>query len=151
MMTERDDLRSRAIPRLSCNRRMMRSKQQLSNTNRKHGESSPNHWITGQTLRYCGKPLRQSMRDHSPTLRTNPSSSTALQVSSPKQIANRFYKQFTTSKLGVHSSSREIQLVQIAVRWKSSKVAVTLTPDLVARAILAALKPWAQASSASST
>ena len=33
------------------------------------------------------------------------------QVSSPKQIANYFNRQFTTSKLSRHTSSREIRLL----------------------------------------
>ena len=33
------------------------------------------------------------------------------QVSSPKQIANYFNRQFTTSKLGRHTSSRETRIV----------------------------------------
>ena len=34
------------------------------------------------------------------------------QVSSPKQIANYFNRQFTTSRLGRHNSSRDSQLVK---------------------------------------
>ena len=58
-----------------------------------------------------------------------------IQVSSPKQIANRFNKQFTTSKLGAHTSSPETRLVGREVRRRSAETAVTFTPDLVASAI----------------
>ena len=36
-------------------------------------------------------------------------------VSSPKKIANYFNRQFTISKLGRHTSSRETQLVSVVV------------------------------------
>ena len=57
------------------------------------------------------------------------------QVSSPKQIANRFNEQFTTSKLGKHNSSREIRLVSREVRINNKETTVTFTNDLVTRAI----------------
>ena len=56
------------------------------------------------------------------------------QVSSPKQIANRFNEQFTTSKLGRHNSSRETRLVSREVRRNPKEPAVTFTTDLVTRA-----------------
>ena len=57
------------------------------------------------------------------------------QVSSPKQIANRFNEQFTTSKLGRHNSSRETRLVSREVRRNPKETTVTFTTDLVTRAI----------------
>ena len=47
------------------------------------------------------------------------------QVSSPKQIANYFKRQFTTSKLGRHTSSRETRLVSREIKRKSFTSAVT--------------------------
>ena len=54
-----------------------------------------------------------------------------FQVSSPKQIANYFNKQFTTSKLGRHTSTRESRLVSIEIKRKSLLSAVTFTTDKV--------------------
>ena len=51
------------------------------------------------------------------------------QVSSPKQIANYFNRQFTTSKLGRHTSSRETRLVSREIKRKSLMSAVTFTTD----------------------
>ena len=55
------------------------------------------------------------------------------QVSSLKQIANRFNRQFTTSKRG--KDSPEIRLVSREVRRKSMEMATTFTSDMVANAI----------------
>ena len=52
------------------------------------------------------------------------------QVSSPKQI-NHFNRQFTTSKLGRHTSSRETRLVYREIKRKSLTSAVTFTTDQV--------------------
>ena len=57
------------------------------------------------------------------------------QISSPKQIANRFNEQFTTSKLGRHNSSQETRLVSREVRRNPKETKVTFTTDLVTRAI----------------
>ena len=57
------------------------------------------------------------------------------QVSTPKQIANRFNEQFTTSKLGRHNSSRETRLVSREVRRSPKETTVTFTTDMVTRAI----------------
>ena len=56
------------------------------------------------------------------------------QVSSPKQI-NHFNRQFTTSKLGRHTSSRETRLVSREIKRKSVMSAVTLTTDQVTTGI----------------
>ena len=57
------------------------------------------------------------------------------QVSSPKQIANYFNRQFTTSKLGRHTSSRETRLVSREIRRKSFTSGVTFTTDQVTKGI----------------
>ena len=53
------------------------------------------------------------------------------QVSSPKQIANYFNRQFTTSKLGRHTSSRETRLVSRKIKRKALMSAVIFTTDQV--------------------
>ena len=57
------------------------------------------------------------------------------QVSSPKQIANYFNRQFTTSKLGRHTSSRETRIVYREIKRKSFMSAVTFATDQVIKAI----------------
>ena len=57
------------------------------------------------------------------------------QVSSPKQIAKDFNRQFTTSKLGRHTSSRETRLVYREIKRKSLMSAVTFTTDQVIKEI----------------
>ena len=57
------------------------------------------------------------------------------QVTSPKQIANYFNRQFTTSKLGRHTSSRNTRLVSRKIKRKSLTSAVTFTTDQVTKGI----------------
>ena len=57
-------------------------------------------------------------------------------TSSPKlDIANKFNKQFTTSKLGIHSSSRETRYVSREARKKSQETAPIFTTVMVTSAI----------------
>ena len=53
----------------------------------------------------------------------------------PNQIANYVNRQFTTSKLGRHTSSRETRLVSREIKRKSLMSAVTFTTDQVIRRI----------------
>ena len=57
------------------------------------------------------------------------------QVTSPKQIANYFNRQFTTSKLGRHTSSRNTRLVSRKIKRKSLTSAVTFTTDQFTKGI----------------
>ena len=57
------------------------------------------------------------------------------QVTSPKQISNYFNRQFTTSKLGRHTCSRDTQLVSREIKRKSLTSAVTFTTDQVTKGI----------------
>ena len=57
------------------------------------------------------------------------------QVTFPKQIGNYFNGQFTTSKLGRHTSSRDTRLVSREIKWKSLTSAVTFTTDQVTKGI----------------
>ena len=66
------------------------------------------------------------------------------QVSSPKQIANYFNRQFTTSKLGRHTSSRETRLVSREMKLKSLTSAVTFTTDQVTKGISSCCNTRAQ-------
>ena len=55
------------------------------------------------------------------------------QVSSPKQMANYFKRQFTTTKLGRHTSSHKTRLVSREITRKSLISEVTFTTDQVIR------------------
>ena len=57
------------------------------------------------------------------------------QVSSPKQIANYFNRQFTTSKLGRHTSSCDTRIVSREIKRKSLMLAMTFTTDQVIKGI----------------
>ena len=73
-------------------------------------------------------------------------------TSSPKDIANKFNKQFTTSMLGIHSSSHETRYVSREARKKSQETAPTFTTAMVTSAITAATaEPVDLICSASST
>ena len=56
-------------------------------------------------------------------------------TSSPKDIANKFNKQFTTSKLGIHSSSHETRYVSREARKKSQETAPIFTTAMVTSTI----------------
>ena len=59
----------------------------------------------------------------------------ASQVTSPKHVANYFNRQFTTSNLGRHTSSRDTRLVSREIKRKSLTSAVTFTTDQVTKRI----------------
>ena len=76
------------------------------------------------------------MVNRRPRLRTRQSHLTTLdRVSSPKQIAKYFNRQFTTSKLGRHTFSRETRLVSREIKRKSLTSAMTFTTDQVTKGI----------------
>ena len=57
------------------------------------------------------------------------------QVTSPKQIANYFNQQFTTSMLGRHTSSRDTRLVYREIKQKYLTSAMAFTTDQVTKGI----------------
>ena len=135
MMSARDDLRSRdpTSPALSqmndeinqVKNRHKRDKWRTFVETLDHKSASSKLWRTIKTL--DGK---STQTDENEAITFNGS-----QVSSPKQIANCFNEQFTTSKLGRHNSSRETRLVSRKVRRNPKETTVTFTTDLVTRAI----------------
>ena len=58
-----------------------------------------------------------------------------ISFSSSKQLAAKFNKQFNTSKLGIHSSSRETRLVTRETKRKPMEIEEAFTADIVTRAI----------------
>ena len=135
MISARDDLRSRdpTSPALSqmndeinqAKNRHKRDKWRTFVETLDHKSASSKLWRTIKTL--DGKSTQTAENE---AITFNGS-----QVSSPKQIANRFNEQFTTSKLGRHNSSRKTRLVSREVRRNPNDTIVTFTTDLVTRAI----------------
>ena len=101
-----------------------------------------NDEITRTTNEHRRNPWRQFVEtlDHrtdSSKLRTENEAITFddSQVSSPKQISNYFNRQFTTSKFGRHTSSRENRIVYREIKRKSLMSTVTFTTDQVIKGI----------------
>ena len=105
--------------RLRCNRWTMRSPEQQTNIGEIHGDSSWRHWTTGYTLPNCGELSRQYTANHRQNLRTKPSLLMTLII-----FPNYFNRQFTTSKLGRHTSSRETRIGSREIKRKSLMSAV---------------------------
>ena len=105
--------------RLRCNRWTMRSPEQQTNIGEIHGDSSWRHWTTGYTLPNCGELSRQYTANHRQNVRTKPSLLMTLII-----FPNYFNRQFTTSKLGRHTSSRETRIGSREVKRKSLMSAV---------------------------
>ena len=126
MMRARDDLRSRdptspALPQMN---------DEINQAKNRHKR---NKWRTFvETLDFktvanyqgTGRQIKQTAENEASTFNGS-------QVSSAKQIANRFNEQFTTSKLGRHNSSRETRLMSREVRLNPKETTVIFTTDLV--------------------
>ena len=82
-----------------------------------------------------GESQSLNQRPHFPKAENEAITFGDIRVSTPKQIANYFNRQFTTSKLGRHNSSREIQIVSREIKRKSLMSAVTFTTDQVIKGI----------------
>ena len=91
----------------------MRSPEQQTNIGEIHGDSSWRHWTTGYTLPNCGELSRQYTANHRQNLRTKPSLLMTLII-----FPNYFNRQFTTSKLGRHTSSRETRIGSREIKRK---------------------------------
>ena len=129
-MRARDNLRSRdstspALPEMN---------NEITRITNEHKYKSGDNmclwrrWIIRQPLQNCGGPSRQYMVNRRPRMRKR-------QVSSLMQIANYFNRQFTTLKLGRHTSSRVTRLVSREIKRKSFTSAVTFTTDQVTTSI----------------
>ena len=90
-------------------------------------------WIIRQTLQNCGELSIDG--ELTPNAENDAITFDDSLVSFPKQIANYFNRQFTTSKLGRHAFPQEIRLVSREIRRKSLTSAVTFTTDQVSKGI----------------
>ena len=111
----------------------MRSPKQHRITKEDSGENLLRAYTTGLTAPSCG--------GRSKELAANPSRRQRMRVklrkpdTSPKMITNNSYRQFTTSKLGKHSSSRRTRQVSKDVKRMSLEDAQSFTSDQVTSAI----------------
>ena len=124
VMTRRDDLRKRdhtlsELPRLNKD-----IQKRICEHKREHGQILPS----------CGELSKELTAEQNARQRTKLSFN-GISFSSSKQLAVKFNKQFSTSKLGRHSSSRETRLVTRETKRKPMEMAKTFTADIITRAI----------------
>ena len=106
------------------------------NTGETHGDSSWRHWTVHRTD--PSKLWRTINAIHGKSLPKTENKAITFgntQVSSQKQIANYFNRQFTTSKLGRHTFSRETRIVSREIKRKSLMSAVTFATDQVIKGV----------------
>ena len=135
VMTKRDDIRKRdhtssELPRLNkdiqkriCEHKRPKWRDFVENTD--HKTNITKLWRTIKGI--DGRAKR--------TAENEAISFNGISFSSSKQLAAKFNKQFNTSKLGRHSSSRETRLVTRETKRKPMEMAETFTADIVTRAI----------------
>ena len=103
------------------------------------GFPDPSQFSAAKLTHYSTKPQRRTIKaidGKSPPNADNEAITFGdNQVSSPKQIANYVNRQFTTSNLGRHTSSRETRLVSREITRKTLMSAVTFTTDQVIKGI----------------
>ena len=135
MMEERDDIRKQdpTSPRMST----MNDKITKATSDHKrrqwrefvetidHRTHSTKFW---RTIRGIDSKSKQTAENEGITFTRRPHTS-------PKMIANSFNRQFTTSKLGKHSSSRKTRQVSKGVKRSSLEEAESFTSDHVTSAI----------------
>ena len=112
----------------------MRLPEQRTNIKDKSGDSLWRRWITRQILQNW-RTIKAIDGRSTPKAENEAITFDGSQVTSPKQIANYFNRQFTTSKLDRHTSSRDTRLVSREIKRKSLTSAVTFTTDLVTKGI----------------
>ena len=135
VMTIRDDLRKRdptssELQRLNkdiqkriCEHKLTKWRNFVENMDKKTDLTKP-----GRTIKGIDDRAKRTSENEAITFN-------AISFSSSKQLAAKFNKQFNTSKLGRHSSSRETRLVTSKTKRKPMEMAETFTADIVTRAI----------------
>ena len=135
MMTRRDNLRKRdctssELPRLNkdiqkriCEHKRQKWKYFVENMDHKTDNSKLWRTIKGIDGRAKSTTENKAI------------SFNGISFSSSKQLVAKFNKQFNTSKLGRHSSSRETRLVMRETKKKPMEMVETFTADIVTRAI----------------
>ena len=135
MMEERDDLRKQdpASPRLSTmNDEITKATSDHKIRQWREFVESLDHRTDstklGRTIKRIDDKSKQTAENEGITF-------SGKSHTSPKLIANSFNHQFTTSKLGRHSSSRRTRHVSKDVKWMSLEQAESFTSDQVTSAI----------------
>ena len=134
-MRARDDLRSRDPTSPS----LQQMNDEITRTTNEHRGNTWRQFV--ETLDHRTYPAKlwrtiKAIDGKSPTKAENEAITfDDSQVSFPKQISNYFNRQFTTSKLGRHTSSRETRLVSREIKRKLLMSAVTFTTDQVIKGI----------------
>ena len=130
MTRARDDLRSRDLARPATDEH----RDHQDNIRNTHGDSSWRHYHKTDPSKLW-RTIKAIDGKSSPKAENEAITFDDTQVSSPKQIANYFNRKFTTSKLGIHTSSRETRLVSREIKQKSLMSVVTFTTDQVTKGI----------------
>ena len=135
MMEERDDLHNQdpASPRLSTmNEEITKATSDHKRRQWRKFVESINHMTDStklwRTIKGSDGKIKQTAENESITFTGRPHTS-------PKLISNSFNRQFTTSKLGKHSSSRRTRHVSKDVKRMSLEEAESFTSDQVTSAI----------------
>ena len=113
---------------------MKKSPEQRPHTSRPNGSSSWRPWTTRHSSKLW-RTITAIDGKSTPTAENEAIVFNEKPTSSPKDIANKFNKQFTTSKLGIHSSSHESRYVSREARKKSQETAPMFTTAMVTSAI----------------
>ena len=121
-MKVRDDFRSQD----PTSPRLQQMNDELTKKTRKHKQRSWRQYV--ETLDHKSELTKlwrtlKAIGGKAPTSAENEDISfNGYQVSSPKDIANRFNQQFTTSKLGTHKSSQDTRNTVRVTKRKSLMV-----------------------------
>ena len=113
---------------------MKKSLEQRPHTSRPNRIRSWRPWTTRQTIRNCGERLRQLMASLYQQAENEAIVFNEKPTLPPKDIVNKFNKQFSTSKLGIHSSSHETRYVSREARKMSQETAPIFTTTMVTSA-----------------
>ena len=134
-MTRQDNLYKRDPPRLNCQDCVKTSRNASVSINGKNGEILLRTWTKRHILPSCGE-LCNGINARAKRMAENEAITfNGISFSSSKQLAAKFNKQFNTSKLGRHSSSRETRLVTRQTKRKLMEMAETFAEDIVTRSI----------------
>ena len=132
-MRARDDLRSRDSPSPALQEMNDKITRIMNDIKDKSGDSLLRCWTIRQTLQNSGEISidgKSTPKDENEEITIDD-----FQVSPPKQIVHYFNRQFTTSKLGRHTSSRENRLVYREIKQKLLTSVVAFTSYQVTKGI----------------
>ena len=134
-MRVRDDLRSRD----PTSPALQQMNNEITKTTNKHRRNTWRQFVETLDQKTYPSKLWRTIKaidgKSPPTAENEAITFDDSQVSSSRQTANYFNRQFTTSKLGRYTSSRETRLVPREIKRKSLMSAVIFTTDQVIKGI----------------